>query len=125
MSIPKQLLAAKKKELYQLVDQLVGIMEQAVENDTPIHEVETQSLENLHQTGRKAMQLLVDAMGNGDCGETYTLPDGTGLKRSEEPVLRPYISIFGPLHIEGFVYAKRAGQKVLFSALRWTPKTGQ
>jgi hypothetical protein len=58
--------------------------------------------------------LLVDCLGNGDVGETYQLPDGRLLKRSEEVHRHPYISIFGPLHIERFVYAVREDQRIEF-----------
>lgn len=63
------------------------------------------------------LQLLVDCLGNGDVGEVHRLPDGSCLKRSETPQPRPYVSIFGALNIEQYVYAQREGQAIEFAPI--------
>jgi hypothetical protein len=67
--------------------------------------------------GRKALQLLVDCLGNGDMGQEHQLPDGTTVKRSAEPEPRDYVSIFGKIDIERYVYARRKGQAIEFAAI--------
>jgi len=102
MIITQESIAAKRDELYQYVDQLLTIVCEAVQEQTPIHKVESKAWRKLLQAGLTTLQFLVDCLGNGDVGETHRLPDGRVLKRSEEVRPRPYVSIFGPLNIERF-----------------------
>ncbi len=71
----------------------------------------------LLQAGQKAIQLLVDCLGNGDMGQEHQLPDGTIVKRSAKPEPRPYVSIFGEIDIERYVYSRRKGQAIEFAAI--------
>ena len=92
-------------------------MVDAIRDHTPIHTVEGKTLKVLLQAGQKALQLLVDCLGNGDVGQEYQLPDGTTVKRSDEPQLRKYVSIFGKIDIQRYVYAQRKGQAIKFAAI--------
>jgi hypothetical protein len=114
MMMAKEMIAAKREELYGIVDELLGVVSVSIEEQTPIHKVESTAWGKLLRAGHTIIQLLVDCLGNGDVGETRQLPDGRVLKRSEEVRLRPYISIFGPVHIERFVYAVREDQRIEF-----------
>jgi len=115
VSISQQSLIDKSQQLHQVVDQLVGIVADGVQHNTPIHEIEHKVFVRLLQAGRTTVQLLIDCLGSGDCGEQYETLDGEILKRSEHTKSRPYVSIFGPVHIERYVYAPREGQKVQFA----------
>jgi len=115
--MPQQLIAAKSQELHQIVDKLLTIVSNALGQQTPIHEVESQAFQTLLQAGRASVQLLVDCLGDGDVGEEHQLPDGTLLKRSAQPQPRPYMSIFGELDIQRYVYAAREGQAIQFAAV--------
>jgi hypothetical protein len=115
--MPQQLIAAKSQELHQIVDQIVAIVSAAVAEQTPIHEVESKTFETFLHGGRVALQLLVDCLGDGDMGAEHQLPDGTTLQRSAQPQPRPYLSIFGELKIQQYVYAEREGQQIKFAAI--------
>ena len=115
--IAQELIVAKSQELHQVVDEIVAIVADAVREQTPIHEVEAKSLKVLLQAGQKGLQLLVDCLGNGDVGPEHQLPDETIVKRSEEPQPREYVSIFGKIDIQRFVYAQRKGQAIKFAAV--------
>lgn len=115
--ISNELIAAKRQELLQIVDQLLQCVSEGVEQQTPIHEVESQTFETLLKAGRATLQLLIDLQDDGDVGEEHQLPDGKTLQRSPEPHARPYVSIFGELEIERYVYAQREGQKIEFAAV--------
>ena len=115
--IAQKEIVAKSQELHQVVDELVAIVADAVRDHTPIHEVEGKSMKVLLLAGRKALQLLVDCLGNGDMGQEHQLPDGTTVKRSAEPEPRDYVSIFGKIDIERYVYARRKGQAIEFAAI--------
>jgi hypothetical protein len=108
-------LVAKSQELHQIVDEILTGVVDAVENHTPIHEVESKTFQTFLRAGRIALQLLVDCLGNGDLGQEHRLPDGKTLQRSAEPQPRPYVSIFGELNIQQYVYAERKGQEIKFA----------
>jgi hypothetical protein len=114
MMMAKEMIAAKRAELHGIVDELLGLVSESIEEQVPFHKVELRTFRKLLQAGHAIVQLLVDCQGNGDVGETWDFPDGKTLKRSKEPHPHPYVSIFGPLHIERFVYAVREGQRIEF-----------
>lgn len=114
MMISEEVLNGKTVELHRFVDQLAGVVREAVDQSRPIHEVESDTFDIALRLGRATLQTLVDLLGDGDVGEEYELPDGRTVKRSEEPHPRSYVSIFGELRIERYVYAQREGQKVEF-----------
>jgi hypothetical protein len=79
--------------------------------------VESKALKVLLRGGHRAVQLLVDCLGDGDMGEEHQLPDGAIVKRSAEPEQREYVSIFGNIDIQRYVYAQRKGQAIKFAAI--------
>ena len=115
--ISKELVTGKRQELYQIADQLLDLASQGAEQQTPIHEVEAQAFRALLQAGHAKLRLVIDLQGDGDLGEEYQLPDRKTLHRSQEPHTRPYVSVFGELTIERYVYAQREGQKIKFAAV--------
>jgi hypothetical protein len=115
MTVSQKRLAAKSRELHGMVDQLLTIVADGVQHNTPIHEIESKTFDTLLQAGRATVQLLIDVLGDGDRGEQHETPDGKTLQRSSQPQDRPYVSIFGPLHIQRYVYAQRDGQKFEFA----------
>ncbi len=115
--IAQEVIVAKSQEIHEVVDELVTVVADAVRDHTPIHKVEGKALKILLQAGQKALQLLVDCLGNGDMGREHQLPDGTTVKRSDEPEPRDYVSIFGKIDIERYVYARRKGQAIEFAAI--------
>jgi hypothetical protein len=110
-------IVAKSQEVHQVVDELIAVVAAAVTEHMPIHKVEGKVLSILLRAGQKAIQLLVDSLGNGDMGPEHQLPDGTSVKRSEEPQPRNYVSIFGKIDIQRYVYFLRERQAVQFVAV--------
>ena len=115
--VADQFIAAKTLELCRRAEQLIAMAGRAIQQQTPIHEVENQFWQALREMGRQALEFFVHAQGDGDVGPEHSLPDGTKLARSLQPVERPYLSIFGELTIRRFVYAQRDGQKIQFAAV--------
>ena len=113
--MPQEIIAAKSEDLHQIVDELLTIVSDAVQQKTPVHKVEGKAFKTLLRAGLATIQLLVECLGNGDVGEVHELPDGRTVKRSPQPQARSYVSIFGPIDLERFVYAKREGQKIEFA----------
>ena len=115
--IAQEVIVAKSHEIHQAIGELVTVVTDAVRDHTPIHQVEGMAMKILLYAGRKAIQLLVDCLGNGDVGQEHQLPDGTTVKRSAEPEPRSYVSIFGKIDIERYVYTRRKGQAIEFAAI--------
>lgn len=115
--ISQERLAAKSQELHKIADELVALALDGAEQKTPIHEVESQAFKTLLRAGYATVQLLVDLQGDGDVGEERQLPDGKVVARSRELHARPYVSIFGELAIQRYVYAQREGQSIEFAAV--------
>jgi hypothetical protein len=107
----EQIVVSKTSKIYTLVDEMLGVINEAVEKQLPLHEVEKDVLSRALAMGREALQMLLDKLGHGDVGEECELPDGRTLKRSEEPKTREYQSVFGCFTLERYVYAQRPGQK--------------
>jgi hypothetical protein len=86
-------------------------LERAVEEDTPIHEVERDLIRQLRTLGRLAIEEFIEQQGDGDVGETIQ-HDGKTLKRLPEIIHDRYFSVFGPVTIDQFGYAVRPTQKI-------------
>ena len=93
------------------VAEMLRLVERAVERGERIDEVERELFAQLLTVGRTCLEAFVAAQGDGDVGQEVQR-DGRCLRRLEDRHPRRYLSIFGELRIERFVYAVRAGQKV-------------
>ena len=113
MSMTQGSMVAKSAQLQLHVDELLELVGGAVDQHTPIHEVERKTLQVLLQMGRTTLQILLDELGSGDVGESVEVEEGKKtLKRSQETGTRKYTSIFGTFELERYVYAKRTGAKI-------------
>ncbi len=69
------------------------------------------------QMGHEALDQFLECQGDGDLGETLTMPDGHEAKRLEQPPWRCYQSIFGEFQVQRAVYGTREGQIIEFVPL--------
>lgn len=114
MSMTQDSLSAKSAHIQLHVNELLKIVEDAVEDHTPLHVVERRTLDVLLQIGRSTLSMLFEALGHGDVGESVEVGDNKKLRRSQSLHHREYLSIFGLFELTRFVYAKREGTKVEF-----------
>ena len=112
MIISKQTIADKSGELHLHIDQLVELVGDAIEDSTPLHQVEENTLRVLLKMGRATLQILFDLLGTGDVGETVELPGGRTAKRFEKTHPRDYASVFGEFQLDRCVYGQREGHKI-------------
>ena len=70
MSKTQGSMVAKSAQLQSHVDELLELVGGAVDQHTPIHEVEKKTLQVLLQMGRTTLQILLDELGSGDVGES-------------------------------------------------------
>jgi hypothetical protein len=88
----------------------VGRLQEAADQERPIHQVEEVLFRDLLAIGRSLLRAFLASSGTGDVGPTLTLP-GEGpdeptqvLPRLDSPRSRPYLSIFGEVTIERVGY---------------------
>ncbi len=92
-------------------DALLGWIDQTDEEGLRIDQVERGLFSRLLAIGFVLLEVFVAKFGRGDAGETV-LREGRTLRRSTDPHRRRYLSIFGELMIQRFVYAIRPKQKI-------------
>jgi hypothetical protein len=107
----------KSESLLERFVQLQNYVRRAAQDGLPIHEVELALWQQLLQTGHEALELFLQLQGNGDLGETVTLPTGQQCQRLEEPHERRYVSVFGEFRLQRVVYGSREKQKIDFVPL--------
>ena len=79
----------------------VGRLQEAADQERPIHQVEEVIFRDLLAIGRSLLRAFLASSGTGDVGPTLTLPGGGPdeppqvLPRLDTPRSRPYLSIFG------------------------------
>jgi hypothetical protein len=90
--------------------QIQDFLRQACVAGRPIDQVELDLWGRMLQLGRQLLEGYVAGYRQGDLGPTLT-QDGRVLRRLEQPHVRRYVSIFGPLEISRYVYGTRETQK--------------
>jgi hypothetical protein len=117
MSIAEPLTVLKAELLQALVPQVVQVLTTALQEGTAVHQVESQLWDLALQLGRTSLAAFFQACGQGDLGDTLTLPDGREVQRLPERHSRRYVSIFGAFALERVVYGSREGQALAFVPL--------
>jgi hypothetical protein len=117
MSMTQEQDVLKSEMLQQQFARLQECVRRAAEEGRPIHEVEDELWSGLLKMGHEALRQFLRLQGNGDMGETVTLPTGEVCQRLEELHPRRYVSIFGEFWLSRVVYGSREGQKLQFVPL--------
>jgi hypothetical protein len=107
----------KSQKLDSVFEDLKKVIVRAVRENQPVHEVEKALWEQVKRIGRQALTQVFALLGNGDMGDSITLPDGRHLQRLEQEHRRCYRSIFGEFELSRVVYGSREGQKIEFVPL--------
>lgn len=95
---------------------MIRLVKNATGASQRLDELERKLFAELLAMGRTLLESFVVAQGDGDVGEEVQR-EGRRLRRSQASHGRRYLSIFGELSIERFVYAVREGQKVEYAPL--------
>jgi len=94
---------------------MLNWLDQTSDEALRIDQVERGLFSRLLALGFALLEAYVAKFGCGDAGETVER-EGRTLRRSVEPHGRRYLSIFGELSIQRFVYAVRPKQKIEYAA---------
>jgi len=117
MSMTQERDVLKGETLQQQFEALQECVRRSAKEGRPIHEVEEDLWGRLLHMGHEALAQFLRLQGNGDMGETVTLPSGEECERLDEPHARRYVSIFGEFRLSRVVYGSREGQKIEFVPL--------
>jgi hypothetical protein len=117
MSIAEPLTVLKKELLENLVPQILDLLQAALSDGRPLHQVEGGLWDLALQLGHKSLGAFLATHGTGDLGETVTLPDGRRVGRLSELHPRCYLSIFGAFKLQRTAYGSREGQAQEFVPL--------
>jgi hypothetical protein len=117
MSIAEPLTVLKAELLEIIVPQLIDSLAEALDQATPIHDVERRLWDALLETGRRSLGAFLQCHGTGDQGPTLTFADGHEVTRLDELHPRRYVSIFGAFRLQRTVYGSREGQALEFVPL--------
>ncbi len=107
----------RNPELDELFSELNEYVNDASRHGKPIHEVEKGIWQRLLAMGHESLGGFIASQGDGDLGETFTMPDGRVLNRLEFTHRRTYQSIFGEYELDRVAYGSREGQKIVFVPL--------
>ena len=106
-----------EKRLSKDLEQITTLIQNAVGNDTAIHELEKSLWHQLLTIGHQALELFFGLLGSGDEGEKITLPNGDEVNRLKNIHHRSYQSVFGEFKLGRTVYGTREGQKIEYVPL--------
>lgn len=96
----------------QLADDLIGFVQQSVQNGSTFAAFESGAYQIILRLGCVAANLFLKSQGDGDLGETVRTSEDIVLHRSPTVQPRPLRSIFGEHCFESFVYSRGAKQKI-------------
>lgn len=102
----------KTDSLTVCVARLRAVVQDAVEEGSPLHQVEREVWQQVLALGQATMSWFLKQQGTGDVGATATKADGADLQRLPETRTREYLSIFGGFQIERTVYGTRNKQRI-------------
>ena len=117
MSMTHEQDVLKGEKLLQQFAEMQEFVRMSAKNGQAIHEVERGLWQRLRQMGHECLEQFLRLQGNGDMGETVTLPTGEECHRLPELHERRYVSIFGEFLLLRVVYGTREGQKLDFVPL--------
>ncbi len=112
MVVASSFVSFKLNSPVELARQLEELVQQAVQEGHPLHEVERQVFDMVLKMGHAATEMFLQGQGDGNLGETCTTKMGITLFRSDEPAERPLQTVFGHHTIRAYVYAPGAHEKI-------------
>lgn len=92
------------------LEEMVAFVRQAAANGRTIDQVERDLWPSMLALGRTMLAVYVEGVGPGDVGGTLAY-EGRELKRLEAMHERRYVSVFGELMLQRYVYGSRETQK--------------
>jgi hypothetical protein len=112
MILASSLSSGKSAALVNLADDLTDFVRQAVQKGSELDEVERGIFARLLEMGCAAVDLFLEAQGDGDLGASVVGEDDVFLHRSDRVVERPLRTIFGEHALYAYVYSQGSKKKI-------------
>jgi hypothetical protein len=112
MIVASSLDLGKADSLVKLAEDLVGLVRQAVQDGASLDHLERGAFRYALEIGRNAVEMFLEAQGDGDLGACVTTAEETVLYRSDTPMTRPLRTIFGEHSFEAYVYSQGSKRKI-------------
>jgi hypothetical protein len=102
----------KSNTLASLADDLTGFVRRAAQDGSSLDVLERGVFQRVLQMGHAAVDLFLNAQGDGDVGSCIETKEGTILYRSDSVMKRPLRTIFGEQNLQGYVYSQGNKQRI-------------
>jgi hypothetical protein len=102
----------KTDALVNLADDLAVFVRQAVQEGSDLDTVERGAFARVLDIGRVAVDLFLDAQGDGDLGSSVIGKEDLVLHRSDSVQKRPLRTIFGEHAVQAYVYSRGSKTKI-------------
>jgi hypothetical protein len=102
----------KTDALVNLADDLAVFVRQAVQEGSDLDTVERGAFARVLDIGRAAVDLFLDAQGDGDLGSSVIGKEDLVLHRSDSVQKRPLRTIFGEHAVQAYVYSRGSKTKI-------------
>jgi len=102
----------KADALVKLAEDLAGFVRQAVQDGASLDHLERGALQHVLEIGHAAVDMFLEAQGNGDLGDRVRTAEDTVLYRSDAPLTRPLRTIFGEHSFAAYVYAPGSKRRI-------------
>jgi hypothetical protein len=102
----------KTEALVNLADDLAVFVRQAVQEGSDLDTVERGAFARVLEIGRAAVDLFLDAQGDGDLGASVASEGDVVLHRSDSVQKRPLRTIFGEHAVQAYVYSRGSKTKI-------------
>jgi hypothetical protein len=112
MILASSLNLGKSDALTKLADDLTDFVRQAAQDGASLDHVERGAFARVLEIGQNAIELFLEAQGNGDLGVSVATEDGAVLQRSAAVVERPLRTIFGEHSFQAYVYSQGSKKKI-------------
>jgi len=112
MIVASSLPVGKADSLVKLAEDLTGFVRQAVKEGASLDQLEREALQRVLDIGRTAVDMFLEAQGDGDLGTRVFTAEDTVLYRSDTVMTRPLRTIFGEHSFQAYVYAQGSKRKI-------------
>jgi hypothetical protein len=117
MIVASSLKLGKADSLVELAEDLAGFVRQAVQEGASLDQLERGALQRVLEIGHAAVDMFLEAQGNGDLGDRVLTAEDTVLYRSATPMTRPLRTIFGEHSFAAYVYAQGSKRRIELRAI--------
>jgi hypothetical protein len=112
MILASSLNLGKSDTLANLVEDLTVFVRQSAQDGSSLDDVERGVFSRLLDLGKAAVDLFLNAQGDGDLGDSIATENGTVLHRSDAVMERPLRTIFGAQTLRAYVYSQGSKRKI-------------